>query len=45
MNTLHIIFGLLAIACFVADAAGKTFGTLKLLPIGLALLAAAVLFV
>jgi hypothetical protein len=41
----HIIFGIVAIVCFIAEAAGISFGRLSLLALGLAFLTAAVLFV
>jgi hypothetical protein len=45
MTTLHIIFAVLALVCFIAEAAGVAFGRLNLTALGLALLTAAVLFV
>jgi hypothetical protein len=44
MNTLHLVFAVLALIAFIADAAGATLGRLNLQSAGLALLTAAVLF-
>jgi hypothetical protein len=45
MNSLHLIFGILALVCFILDAAGVVVGRLNLVSTGLAFLTAAVLFV
>jgi hypothetical protein len=44
MNTLHLIFSILALACFVAAAANMP-SKINLQALGLAFLAAAILFV
>jgi hypothetical protein len=42
--TAHIIFAVIALVCFVADAAGISFGRVNVQGLGLAFLTAAILF-
>ena len=45
MSSLHLIFGVLALVCFIIEALGVVVSRVSLLALGLALLTAAILFV